>query len=88
MPALNENAAHFKIAMYAYKLVDFNIKKADLIIKFDIDLIKNYGMKILVCISKSPDTTSKISFTEGNSKFDENGVQYIIDDNGNKETLK
>lgn len=35
-------------------------------------------MKILVCISKSPDTTSKIAFTEGNKKFDENGVQYIV----------
>lgn len=35
-------------------------------------------MKILVCISKAPDTTSKIAFTDGNSKFDENGVQYIV----------
>ena len=35
-------------------------------------------MKILVCISKSPDTTSKIAFTDGNSKFDENGVQYVV----------
>lgn len=35
-------------------------------------------MKILVCVSKTPDTTSKIAFTEGNSKFDENGVQWII----------
>ncbi len=35
-------------------------------------------MKILVCISKSPDTTSKIAFTNGNTKFDENGVQYIV----------
>lgn len=35
-------------------------------------------MKILVCISKSPDTTSKIAFAEGNTKFDENGVQYIV----------
>ncbi|MEJ6637265.1 MAG: electron transfer flavoprotein subunit beta/FixA family protein [Crocinitomicaceae bacterium] len=35
-------------------------------------------MKILVCISKAPDTTSKIAFTEGNSKFDENGVQFIV----------
>lgn len=35
-------------------------------------------MKILVCISKSPDTTSKIAFTDGDSKFDENGVQYIV----------
>lgn len=35
-------------------------------------------MKILVCISKSPDTTSKIAFTSGNTQFDENGVQYIV----------
>ncbi len=35
-------------------------------------------MKILVCISKSPDTTSKIAFKDGNTKFDENAVQWII----------
>lgn len=35
-------------------------------------------MKILVCISKAPDTTSKIAFTENNTKFDENGVQFIV----------
>ncbi|MCB0401979.1 MAG: electron transfer flavoprotein subunit beta/FixA family protein [Flavobacteriales bacterium] len=35
-------------------------------------------MKILVCISKAPDTTAKIAFTDGNSKFDENGVQFIV----------
>lgn len=35
-------------------------------------------MKILVCVSKTPDTTSKIAFTDGNTKFDENGVQWII----------
>ncbi|MCB9195878.1 MAG: electron transfer flavoprotein subunit beta/FixA family protein [Flavobacteriales bacterium] len=35
-------------------------------------------MKFLVCISKAPDTTSKIAFTEGNTKFDESGVQYIV----------
>jgi len=35
-------------------------------------------MKILVCISKAPDTTSKIAFTNNNSAFDENGVQYIV----------
>ena len=39
---------------------------------------KIFYMKILVCISKSPDTTSKIAFSEGNTKFDENGVQYIV----------
>ncbi len=35
-------------------------------------------MKILVCISKVPDTTSKISFQENNTRFDENGVQFIV----------
>lgn len=35
-------------------------------------------MKILVCISKAPDTTAKIAFTENNTKFDENGVQFIV----------
>lgn len=35
-------------------------------------------MNILVCISKTPDTTAKIAFIEGNTKFDENGVQWII----------
>ena len=35
-------------------------------------------MKILVCVSKTPDTTSKIAFKDGNSKFEENGVQWII----------
>ena len=35
-------------------------------------------MKILVCISHVPDTTSKINFTEDNSQFDTNGVQFVI----------
>ncbi|WP_435134569.1 electron transfer flavoprotein subunit beta/FixA family protein [Formosa sp. A9] len=38
-------------------------------------------MKILVCISHVPDTTSKINFTDGDTKFDTNGVQYIINPN-------
>jgi len=35
-------------------------------------------MKILVCISHVPDTTSKINFTDNDSKFDTNGVQFVI----------
>ena len=35
-------------------------------------------MKILVCISKAPDTTAKIAFTDNNTKFAEAGVQWII----------
>lgn len=35
-------------------------------------------MKLLVCISKSPDTTSKIDFTNNNTQFNEAGVQYIV----------
>ncbi len=35
-------------------------------------------MKILVCISNVPDTTSKITFTDNNTSFNSNGIQYII----------
>ncbi len=35
-------------------------------------------MKILVCISKTPDTTAKIAFTDNNTKFSADGVQWII----------
>ncbi|TSE07126.1 electron transfer flavoprotein subunit beta/FixA family protein [Aquimarina algiphila] len=38
-------------------------------------------MKILVCISHVPDTTSKINFTDGDTKFDTNGVQFVINPN-------
>jgi electron transfer flavoprotein beta subunit len=35
-------------------------------------------MKILVCISSVPDTTSKISFVDGDTQFNKTGIQYII----------
>lgn len=35
-------------------------------------------MKILVCITKTPDTTSKVAFKDGNSQFNTDGVQFII----------
>jgi electron transfer flavoprotein beta subunit len=35
-------------------------------------------MKILVCISKTPDTTAKIAFADNNTKFAAEGVQWII----------
>lgn len=38
-------------------------------------------MKILVCISHVPDTTSKINFVNGDSEFDTNGVQFVINPN-------
>ena len=38
-------------------------------------------MKILVCISNVPDTTSKINFTNGDTEFDTNGVQFVINPN-------
>ena len=38
-------------------------------------------MKILVCISHVPDMTSKINFIEDDSKFDSNGVQFVINPN-------
>jgi electron transfer flavoprotein beta subunit len=38
-------------------------------------------MKILVCISHVPDTTSKINFSNNDSEFDANGVQFVINPN-------
>jgi electron transfer flavoprotein beta subunit len=38
-------------------------------------------MKILVCISHVPDTTSKINFVDNSTAFDKNGVQFIINPN-------
>jgi electron transfer flavoprotein beta subunit len=38
-------------------------------------------MKILVCISHVPDTTSKINFTNADTEFDTNGVQFVINPN-------
>lgn len=35
-------------------------------------------MKILVCITHVPDTTSKVNFIDNATKFDTNGVQFII----------
>ena len=38
-------------------------------------------MKILVCISNVPDTTSKINFTDENRTLNTQGVTYIINPN-------
>lgn len=35
-------------------------------------------MKLLVCVSKTPDTTSKIAFKNNNTEFDASGVQFIM----------
>ena len=35
-------------------------------------------MKVLVCISQVPDTTTKVKFIEGNKKLDTTGIQWII----------
>jgi electron transfer flavoprotein beta subunit len=35
-------------------------------------------MKILVCISNVPDTTTKVKFVEEDTKFDTSGVQWVI----------
>ena len=40
--------------------------------------IKLKFMKILVCISHVPDTTSKINFTNNDAEFDKTGVQFVI----------
>jgi electron transfer flavoprotein beta subunit len=43
-----------------------------------INTTNQLDMKILVCISKTPDTTAKIAFADNNTKFSGDGVQWII----------
>ena len=45
-----------------------------MLFKFDL-------MNILVCISNVPDTTSKINFSNDDTLFDTNGIQFIINPN-------
>jgi electron transfer flavoprotein beta subunit len=41
--------------------------------------VKTYlSMKVLVCISNVPDTTTKITFTNNNTQFNTSGVQFIL----------
>jgi electron transfer flavoprotein beta subunit len=35
-------------------------------------------MKILVCISNVPDTTTKVKFIDGNTRLDTSGIQWVI----------
>ena len=35
-------------------------------------------MKVLVCLSQVPDTTTKVKFVDNNKKLDTNGVQWVI----------
>lgn len=35
-------------------------------------------MKLLVCVSKTPETTAKVAFTNGDTEFDTNGVNFIM----------
>ena len=58
-----------------FEIIRFSKLKKSTTIKIKIT------MKILVCISHVPDTTSRINFTEENSKFDTNGVQFVINPN-------
>jgi electron transfer flavoprotein beta subunit len=60
--------------MHAY----YYFKYERLSLEFKINHINSIFMKILVCISSVPDTTSKISFEENDTKFAKNGIQYII----------
>jgi electron transfer flavoprotein beta subunit len=41
-------------------------------------LIQFFRMNILVCVSVVPDTTTKITFTDGDTQFNKAGVQFII----------
>jgi electron transfer flavoprotein beta subunit len=42
------------------------------------NLYKNPSMKILVCMSVVPDTTTKVKFTSDFTKLDTTGIQWVI----------
>jgi electron transfer flavoprotein beta subunit len=44
----------------------------------ELGIDKGLIMKILVCITHVPDTTSKINFVDNGTRFDTNGVQFIV----------
>ena len=60
---------------------EHEIKRIAIRLYITVFIIPLYIIKILVCISHVPDTTSKINFTDNNSKFDKNGVQFVINPN-------
>jgi electron transfer flavoprotein beta subunit len=58
-----------------FEIIKISKLKKSTIIKIKIT------MKILVCISHVPDTTSKINFADNDTKFDTNGVNFVINPN-------
>jgi electron transfer flavoprotein beta subunit len=58
-----------------FEIIKFFETQKSTIIKIKIT------MKILVCISHVPDTTSKINFADNDTKFDTNGVNFVINPN-------
>ena len=58
-----------------FEIIRFSKLKKSTTIKIKIT------MKILVCISHVPDTTSKINFADNDTKFDTNGVNFVINPN-------
>lgn len=69
---------NFIFIMHAYYFIENISLNSSLENNQLYNLIK---MKILVCISHVPDTTSKINFINGDSEFDTNGVQFVINPN-------
>jgi electron transfer flavoprotein beta subunit len=67
--------------IYYACIVNIQNKIINFVASIQLYLFNLYIMKILVCISHVPDTTSKINFTEGDTKFDTSGVQFVINPN-------
>lgn len=63
----------FFTTLALYLPTEYNFKSY-----FTSQSLNSIFMKILVCITKAPDTTTKISFTDNDSKLNEAGVQWII----------
>src|ERR1044072_3887798 len=65
---------HFSEIQEAFVSVHYAFLKSTFLSKF----AKISSMKVLVCISNVPDTTTKITFTNNNIEFNKAGVQFIL----------
>lgn len=65
------------VGIYARLVLLFCFENSQISI-FSHRNFKTYKMKILVPIAKVPDTTSKIAFIDNNTKFNPDGVTFIM----------
>ncbi len=78
---MNWLSCSIRVMSGAGQTTNSTVEKSAILVSCPFDFrhtINQLTMKILVCITHVPDTTSKINFIDNNTKFDTSGVQFII----------